>query len=99
MHAAMRRMKCAPGKAPEVARLIEAEYIPQLTEVDGVVSYPLIHLGGDEVASLGVFTSEQSAVKANELAMAWAKARLQAFGAASLEALDGEVLLQSIFAS
>jgi hypothetical protein len=40
MHAAL-RMKCAPGKAPEVARLIEAEYIPQLTEVDGVVSCTL----------------------------------------------------------
>jgi hypothetical protein len=55
--------------------------------------------GGDEVASLGVFTSEQSAVKASELAMAWAKARLSALGAAPLEALDDEVLLQSIFAS
>ncbi len=99
MHAALRRMKCAPGKAPEVARLIEAEYIPQLTEVDGVVSYTLIHLGADEVARLGVFTSEQSAVKANELAVAWAKARLSALGAAPLEALDGEVLLHSIFPS
>ena len=44
MHAALRRMKCAP------------------------VSYTLIHPGADEVGSLGVFTSEQSAVKANELA-------------------------------
>jgi hypothetical protein len=24
MHATLRRMKCAPGQAPEVARLIEA---------------------------------------------------------------------------
>jgi hypothetical protein len=99
MHAALRRMKCAPGKAPEVARLIEAEYIPQLTEIDGVVSYTLVQLDGDEVASLGVFISEQSAVRANELAMAWAKDRLSALGAASLEALDGEVLLHSIFPS
>jgi len=37
MHAALRRMKCAP------------------------VSYTLIHPGADEVGSLGVFTSEQSA--------------------------------------
>jgi hypothetical protein len=38
MHAALRRMKCAPGKAPDVARLIEAEYIPQLAEVERVIS-------------------------------------------------------------
>lgn len=50
MHAAMRRMKCAPGKAPEVA-------------------------------------------------MAWAKDRLSALGAAPLEALDGEVVPRSIFPS
>ena len=50
MHAALRRKKCAPGKAPEVA-------------------------------------------------MAWAKDRLSALGAAPLEALDGEVLLHSIFSS
>jgi hypothetical protein len=50
MHAALRRMKCAPGNAPEVD-------------------------------------------------MAWAKDRLSALGAAPLEALDGEVLLHSIFPS
>lgn len=95
----MRRMKCAPGKVPEVAQLIEAEYIPRLAGADGVVSCTLVHLDGDEVASPGVFISEQSAVKANELAVAWAKARLSALGAAPLEALDGEVLLPSIFPS
>jgi hypothetical protein len=56
-------------------------------------------LAPTKVASLGVFISEQSAVKANELAVAWAKDRLSALGAAPLEALDGEVLLHSIFPS
>jgi hypothetical protein len=37
--------------------------------------------------------------KAPELAVAWAKAQLSALGAAPLEALDGEVLLPSIFPS
>lgn len=93
MHAALRRMKCAPGKAPDVARLIETEYIPQLAGVEGVVSYTLVHSGQDEVTSLGVFTSDEGAARANALAQDWAKERLAGLGAAPLEARDGEILL------
>jgi hypothetical protein len=97
MHATLRRLKCAPGQATEVARLIQTEYIPQLNEVDGVVSYTLVHSGQDEVASIGVFTSQAGAMRANELAQAWARERLGALGAAPLEAVDGEVLLHAAF--
>jgi hypothetical protein len=99
MHATLRRMKCATGKAAEVAGLIETEYVPQLADVVGVVSYTLVHLGDDVITSLGVFTSEPSAIEANQLAQAWAKDRLSALGAAPLEAADGDVLVHSSFAS
>lgn len=97
MHATLRRLKCAPGQASEVGRLIETEYVPQLADVAGVVSYTLVDLGDDVVTSLGVFISEASAVQANALAQAWAKSRLAALGAAPLEAQEGEVLMHSIF--
>lgn len=57
MHATVRRLRCAPRKASEVAGLIEAEYVPQLRGVDGVVSYTLVDLGEDEISSVGVFSS------------------------------------------
>jgi hypothetical protein len=97
MHATLRQLKCAPGQAQEVGRLIEAEYLPQLTDVAGVVSYTLVDMGDDRVTSLGVFTTEASAVRANELAQAWARERLAGLGAAPLEATEGTVLLHSIF--
>jgi hypothetical protein len=99
MHATLRRLKCAPGRASEVAQLIQTEYLPQLDGVEGVISYTLVHSGQDEVASVGVFTSQAGAMRANELAQAWAKDRLAGLGAAPLEALDGEVLLHTIFSS
>ncbi len=99
MHATLRRLRCAPGKASEIAALIQTEYVPQLEDVDGVVSYTLVDLGEDEITSLGVFSSEAGAIKANELAVAWAKDRLAALGAAPLEASDGAVLVHSSFAS
>jgi hypothetical protein len=97
MYATLRRLQCAPGKASEVAQLIDAEYVPQLQDVDGVLSYTLVQVGDDEISSLGLFSSEAGATKANELAMAWAKDRLAAHGAAPLEAAGGAVMLHRSF--
>jgi hypothetical protein len=97
MHATLRRLRCAPGKAPDVAKLIEAEYVPQLKDVDGVVSYTLVDVGDDEISSLGVFESESAATTANELAVAWAKERLASLGAAPLDASQGVVLVHHTF--
>jgi hypothetical protein len=99
MHATLRRLKCAPGQASEVAQLIQTEYVPQLSGIEGVVSYTLVHSGQDEVSSVGVFTSQAGAMRANELAQAWAKERLAGLGAAPLEAVDGEVLLHTVLGS
>ncbi len=99
MHATLRRLRCAPGKAMEVATLIETEYVPRLRDVEGVVSYTLVDIGGDEVTSIGVFHTEAGAVRANELATDWARERLAALGAAPLSAGDGAVLVHVDFAT
>jgi hypothetical protein len=99
MHATLRRLRCAPGKASEVARLIEAEYVPQLKDVDGVVSYTLVDIGEDEISSLGVFESESAATTGNDIAVAWAKERLASLGAAPLSATEGVVLVHHQFDS
>ena len=99
MHATLRRLKCAPGRASEVAKLIQSEYIPQLTEVEGVISYTLVHSGQDEVAGVGVFTSQAGAMRANELAQAWTRERLADVDATPLEAVDGEVLVHTDFSA
>jgi hypothetical protein len=97
MHATLRRLRCAPGQASEVARLIETEYVPQLSDVDGVQSYTLVEVGVDEITSLGIFADQPAAARANELALAWARDRLAALGAAPLQASDGAVLLHVSF--
>jgi hypothetical protein len=97
MHATLRRLRCAPGKASDVADLIEAEYVPQLKDVDGVVSYTLVDVGEDQISSLGVFETESAATTANELAIAWAIERLASLGAAPLDASQGVVLVHHLF--
>jgi len=48
--------------------LIETEYLPKIEGVDGFVSYTLGDLGNDEISSLGIFTSEESAQQADAAA-------------------------------
>lgn len=93
MHATLRRIQVQPGQALEVARLIEAEYLPQIEQVDGFVGYTLVDLGGDQIASVGLFANEASAEEANALAQAWTAANLAPYVASPLEARAGTVLV------
>lgn len=94
MHATYRRIKVKSGKAAEVAALIEAEYLPLIESSAGYVSYTLVGLGDDEVASLGVFADPASAAEANEKAKAWTAERLGPLVSSPLEARAGEVLVR-----
>ena len=93
MHATFRRIRTKPDKAADVAALIEAEYLPQLDDVEGFVSYTLVDLGDDEVSSVGVFTTAAGAGRANEKAAAWTRERLGPYVVSPLEARAGEVLV------
>jgi hypothetical protein len=93
MHATFRRIQVNPGKAADVAELIGTEYVAMLNGIDGFVSYTLVDVGDDEVASIGLFTSPESAEEANTAARAWTAERLAPLVASPLEARAGAVLV------
>jgi heme-degrading monooxygenase HmoA len=95
MHATFRRIKVNPGQAAAVAALIQAEYVPLVTTIDGFVSYTLVDVGDDEVASLGTFDTAESADAANAAAQAWTKERLAPLVASALEARAGAILVNA----
>ncbi len=95
MHATFRRIKVNPGQSAAVAALIEAEYVPMLSGVEGFVSYTLVDVGDDEVASLGTFATAESAAAANAAALSWTRERLAPLVASPLEARAGAVLVQA----
>jgi hypothetical protein len=93
MHATLRRIRTKPGSTAEVARLIEEQYLPQIEHLDGFVSYTLVDLGEDEISSVGVFTDQDSAERANVAAREWTAAVLAAYVASPLDARAGSVLV------
>lgn len=93
MHATYRKLKVNPNAAAEVAALIESEYLPLLNDVPGFLSYTLVELVDDEITSIGVFETEQSAAEANAKAQSWVAERLRPLVASPLEAAEGAVLV------
>jgi hypothetical protein len=95
MYASMRRIKCAPGKAREVAQRIEEQFVPQLRTVSGFVAYYLVDMGDDEVASINIFQDQAGADDANQRANAWVKQSLGDIVAGPLEARAGQVVVNA----
>lgn len=95
MHATIRRIKTHPGRAGDVAALIEAEYVPMVRGVLGFVSYTLVDVGDDEVASVGTFATPEAAAEANTVAMRWTADRLAPLVVTPLEARAGAILVSA----
>ncbi len=95
MYATVRSIKTNPGGQAEVAALIEAEYVPMMREVEGFISYTLVGIGTDEVTSVGVFTTAESAAAANEAAKTWSAERLMPIVSSPLAANAGPVLVRA----
>jgi hypothetical protein len=93
MHATLRSIKVKPNSAARVGALIESEYVPLIRQVEGFVSYTLIDPGGDEVRSVGIFTDEDGARRANEVARDWTARRLAEFVDSPLDVRAGTVLV------
>lgn len=93
MYASMRRMKCLPGEATEVAKRIEEQFVPQMRMMNGFVGYYLVDVGEDEVASISIFQDQAGADEANQRASAWVKQNLGDITAGPLEARAGEVVV------
>jgi hypothetical protein len=87
-------MKCKSGKVDQVADLIENEYIPKLAELDGVVSYTVVQSSLEEIACIGIFTTETGAIAAGGLAGLFVDERLARLGA-SLGDFDGPILVHA----
>jgi hypothetical protein len=94
VHATIRRIRVQPGRASEVAALIQSEYLPIARGIAGFVGYTLVDVGDDEITSVGVFATADAAEEANAAARAWTKERLAPLVASPLEAKAGAVLVQ-----
>ena len=65
-----------PRSIDEVARRVNAELVPILSQLPGFVAYYALHTGGDVVASITVFEDRAGADEATRRVASWVKEQL-----------------------
>src|SRR5579862_4889568 len=61
MYAVIRRYQSDAGRLDEIRRLIDEDFLPQLTGVQGFVSYYAFDDGTGDVATVSVFLTKEKA--------------------------------------
>jgi hypothetical protein len=71
MYAAIRRYHTDPSSIDEVARRVNEEFVPIISDMQGFVAYFLLNAGQGEIGSVSVFEDQQSAEESNRKAEEW----------------------------
>jgi hypothetical protein len=76
MYAAIRRYHTDPDSVDEVARLVNEEFVPMISDMPGFVAYLVLNAGQGELGSVSVFEDQQSAEESNTRAGEWVRQNL-----------------------
>jgi hypothetical protein len=72
MYAVIRRYEGADEEGlDELARRVNAEFAPRLAELEGFHAYFVLRGEGGVIASIGLFDTEESAVRSSRLSGEW----------------------------
>ncbi len=71
MYAAIRRYHTDPDSVDEVARRVNEEFVPMISDMQGFVAYFALNAGQGEIGSVSVFEDQQSAEESNRVAEQW----------------------------
>lgn len=94
MYATLRRVTINQGAAAEIARRVEAGFVPLVKGMSGFVAFSLID-HGEIMATFTVFAAREEAEHANQQAAAWVKEHLAGLVAGPLEMNVGEVVVNA----
>ncbi len=77
MYASVRRHKIDSG--PEVARRVNEELVPRISNITGFLAYYVIDTGEGVLASVSVFETKEGEEESNRVAAAWIKGTLSGY--------------------
>lgn len=93
MYASIRKAQANPGAVAEIARRIQENFVPIVSQVPGFEAYYTVDLGGDMVATVSVFASQAGAEESGRRAAEWVQRDLGSLLASQLDVMVGEVLV------
>ena len=93
MFTIVRKFRLARGSAQEVARRVQASFVPLLRELPGFRHYYLVEGDPDVLISIRVFDSADEALASNETAANWMRDNVLEFVKGMPEVMAGNVLV------
>ena len=94
MYATLRKVQIHPGTAEEIARRVEAGFVPMVRAMSGLVAFSLID-HGEMMSTVTLFEERGQAEQANQQAAAWVKEQLNGLIAGPLEMNVGSVVIHA----
>lgn len=79
----------------EILDRVENEFVPMLQETEGFVEYHILEAGENELATVGVFKTEEGAELSRRVAASWVKENLAHLVAEPPTVITGEVILSA----
>jgi hypothetical protein len=76
MFAAIRRYHTDPDSIEEVARKVNEDFVPLISDMSGFVVYIALDAGQGEYGTVSVFEDQASAEESNRVAEQWASENL-----------------------
>jgi hypothetical protein len=76
MYAAIRQYNTDPGSLDEVARRVNEEFVPLISDMQGFVAYFALNAGQGEFGTVSIFEDQQSAEESNRVAEEWVNENL-----------------------
>jgi heme-degrading monooxygenase HmoA len=92
MYAAIRRYHTDPDSIEEVARRVNEEFVPMISDMPGFVAYFVLNAGQGEIGSVSIFEDQQSAEESNSRAQEWVEQNLGSLLPTPADFAAGEVV-------
>ena len=76
MYAVIRQYHTDPDSVDEVARRVNEEFVPLISDMQGFVAYFALNAGQGEFGTVSVFEDQDSAEESNRVAEEWVQQNL-----------------------
>lgn len=86
MYAAIRRYQVSPNLSEEIIRLILEDFAPQVSSVEGYISYNIVDEGNGKILTISVFQNRAGVLESSDLAVKWMGENLSKFISRSADA-------------
>jgi antibiotic biosynthesis monooxygenase len=96
MFASVRKYKVKRGTVEELARRVQAGFVPLMREMDGFEGYYLLDGGPDVLVTISIFDSADAALTSNVAAADWVRDNVLEFTRGMPEVMVGNALVAEV---